>query len=109
MDNFKVAFDSINFNFINNKGRINNIQFFVMWRELEKKWLEQGVVARIPIPDRELVKYFEIFDDFNSAYFGVSYEDFNECRAMIIKRAKDKRMGTPLDLTDNGDVDLERI
>ena len=104
MENLKVAFESIDFKKI---GFINNIQFFVMWRELEKKWSEQGIVTKNPSPDRDLVKYFEIYEDFNNQYFGVCLEDLIECRAMIIKRARDKRNGTPQN--DNDDVDLERI
>lgn len=64
-------------------GLINNIQFFVMWRELEQKYTEQGIIARVPIPDNELVAYFEVFDDFNSNYHGVKLDDFFECSAMI--------------------------
>lgn len=77
-----------------------------MWRELEKRWRDQGVIARIPIPDRELVKYFEIFEDFNSGYEGVTLEDMIECRAMINKKAKAKRQGASANFEE---VDLERI
>ena len=103
MENFAAAFETVDFK---KTGLINNIQFFVMWRELEKRWRDQGVIARIPIPDRELVKYFEIFEDFNSGYEGVTLEDMIECRAMINKKAKAKRQGASANVEE---VDLERI
>ena len=48
-------------------GIINNIQFFVMWRELEEKWRRQGLINRSPTPDRELNAMYSVFDDYNAA------------------------------------------
>ena len=64
-------------------GIINNIEFFVMWRELEEKWSRQGLVNRSPTPDRELNVMFGVFDDYNAAYDGIILEDFIECRVLL--------------------------
>ena len=71
-------------------GIINNIQFFVMWRELEEKWSRQGLVNRSPTSDRELNAMFGVFDDYNAAYDGIILEDYIECRALL----QEKIVGT---------------
>ena len=46
-------------------GLLNNIQFFVMWRDLEKRWREQALLVRTPVPDRELAALYRLFNDFD--------------------------------------------
>ena len=75
-----VCFQAVDFD---DDGIINNIEFFVMWRELEEKWRKQGLVNRSPTPDRELNAMFGVFDDYNAAYDGIILEDFIECRVLL--------------------------
>jgi len=100
LENLASAFESVDFK---KQGLINNIQFFVMWREFEGLSKQLGVIDNSPVPDSELVQFYEIYEDFNSQYEGISLKDILECRAMIMKKAKAKRSGV-----DDSGLDLER-
>ena len=72
-----------------NTGIINNIQFFVLWRELEVKWLRSGQILMV-LTDRQMGFLFTIFDEFNANTKGVTLEEFLECRSTINKMAQGK-------------------
>ena len=83
-----AAFFEVNFR---NTGVLNNVEFFVMWRDLEHKMQEMGLVGRYPLPDRELKTLFGIYDDYNGFTEGVTLDDFINCRSYINKQLKDKQ------------------
>ena len=70
-----------------NTGVIKNIQFFVLWRELEAKWLRAGHILMV-LTDKQMGILFNIFDEFNEITKGITLEEFLECRSTINKMAQ---------------------
>ena len=68
-----------------------------MWRELESSWRDQNIIVRMPVSDRELAVLFSVYDDFNADTVGVSLDDFIACYALVNKKVKARRNGTPDD------------
>ena len=82
MGNIVEAFEQVDFDCF---GALNNIKFFVFWRDLEFRWRRQGIVVRPHFTDAELVKLFNVYADYNSETDGITLDDFFECRATVNK------------------------